>query len=84
MTKLHVYTVYLDAGSDALKIVVPAENKKVAEQYVAGCGEVIAVKDCELQNIDCSCLAHTLTQNGWGRTEIDAITRALAVVGLER
>ena len=84
MKKLNVYTVYVDDGHDALKITVPAENKKDAERYVEGSGEVIAVKDSELQDIDLGCLTATLRREGWGQMEIDVITRTLQRVGLER
>lgn len=84
MKKLNVYTVYVDDGHDALKITVPAENKKDAERYIAGTGEVIAVKDSELQDIDLGYLADSLRRTGWGQMEIDVITRTLQRVGLER
>ena len=42
MKKLHVYDVYLDDGRDCFKVTVPAENKKDAEAFTAGNGEVIA------------------------------------------
>lgn len=76
MKKLHVYTVYMDDG-DAFKVTV-------ARKYVAGNGDVIAVKDAPLQDIDTGCLADTLRRSGWGQMEIDVITRTLATVGLER
>ncbi len=84
MKKLHVYDVYCDDGVDVFKILVPAENKKAAENYVQGNGEVIAIKDSPLQDIDCDCLADTLRRNGWGQAEISLITRALRMAGLER
>ena len=51
MKKLHVYTVYMDDG-DAFKVTVPAESEAAAREYVAGNGDVIAVKDAPLQDID--------------------------------
>lgn len=84
MKKFHVYDLYLDDGESAIKVTIPAESKSVAKQYVAGNGEIIAVKDCELQDIDLGCLASTLRRDGWGHTEIDVITRTLQAVGLER
>lgn len=58
--------------------------KAAAKEYVAGNGDVIAVKDAPLQSIDTGCLADTLRRSGWGQMEIDVITRTLATVGLER
>lgn len=85
MKKMTVYDVYLDAGSDALKVTVPAESQKAAEQYVQGNGEIIAIrKNPDIQDIDLRCLADTLKKSGWGQMEIDIITRALVQVGLER
>ena len=65
MKKLHVYTVYMDDG-DAFKVTVPAESEAAAREYVAGNGDVIAVKDAPLQDIDTRCLADTLRRDGWG------------------
>ena len=83
MKKLHVYTVYMDDG-DAFKVTILAESEAAAKEYVAGNGDVIAVKDAPLQDIDTRCLADTLRRSGWGQMEIDVITRTLAAVGLER
>lgn len=85
MKKMTVYDVYLDAGRDALKVTVPAESQKAAEQYVQGNGEIVAIrKNPDIQDIDLRCLADTLSRDGWGQMEIDIITRALVQVGLER
>lgn len=85
MKKMTVYDVYLDDGRDALKVTVPAESQKAAEQYVEGNGEVVAIrKNPDIQDIDLHFLAETLGRNGWGKTEIDIITRALVQVGLDR
>lgn len=84
MKKLRVYDVYLDDGRDCFKVTVPAENKKDAESFTAGNGEVIAIRDCDLQDIDLGCLADTLTRCGWGQKEVDVITRCLARCGLDR
>lgn len=84
MKKFHVYDLYLDDGESVLKVTIPAENKSAAKQYVAGNGEVVAVKDCDLQDINLDCLASTLRRDGWGRKEIDVITRTLQAVGLDR
>lgn len=85
MKRMTVYDVYLDDGHDAMKITVPAESQKAAEQYVQGNGEIIAVrKNPDIQDIDLRCLADTLSRNGWGQMEIDIITRALFQVGLDR
>lgn len=84
MKQFEVYTVYMDYGDDCYKVTVPAENETAAMQYVAGNGEVIAVKKAPLQDIDIDCLAETLARGGWGQMEIDVITRALTQCGLKR
>ena len=60
MKKLHVYTVYMDDG-DTFKVTVPAESEAAARKYVAGNGDVIAVKDAPLQDIDIGCLDEQYT-----------------------
>ena len=83
MKKMHVYTVYMDDG-DVYKVTIPAVSEAAAKEYVAGNGDVIAIKDAPIQDIDTGCLADTLRRGGWGQMEIDVITRTLAAVGLER
>ena len=83
MKKMHVYTVYMDDG-DAFKVTIPAVSEAAAKEYVAGNGDVIAIKDAPIQDIDTGCLADTLRRGGWGQMVIDVITRTLAAVGLER
>lgn len=83
--KFKVYNVYLEDKDNVFKVTVPAENEKKAIEYVKGNGEVIKVKlNPDLQNIHLETLANTLLRNGWGRLEVDVITRALAQVGLDR
>lgn len=52
MKKLTVYDVYLDDGYDAIKVTVPAESKKAAADYTTGNGEVVAIRESPLQDID--------------------------------
>lgn len=82
--KMTVYTVYMDDGRNCFKITIPAFSKGEAISYVDGNGEIIAVKESDLKNIDIGCLADTLLNGGWGQLEIDVITRALTMVGLDR
>lgn len=84
MKKLNIYDVYLDDGTNVFKCTVPAENKAGAKKYVAGNGEVVAIKDADLQDIDTHCLSQTLRADGWGQQEIDVIVRVLDICGLER
>ena len=84
MKKFHVHDIYADDGRDVYKFTVPAPTQKEAVDFVQGNGEVIAVRDSSLQDIDIGCLADTLNRCGWGQKEIDVITRALAMVGLDR
>ena len=84
MKKFRIYSVYLDDGHDTMKITVPAESKAAAKRFVEGNGEIVAIKDSELQDINLGCLADTLARNGWGQMEIDVITRTLMMVGLDR
>lgn len=84
MKKLHVYDLYLDDGHDCFKVIVPAPSKAAAVDYCQGNGTIVAVRDSDLQDIDLGCLSATLTQNDWGKQEIDLICRALTYCGLDR
>lgn len=85
MKKFTVYNVYLDDGDNVYKIVVPAENEEEAVKYCQGNEEIVAVKKNDLDySIDTAALADYLRRGGWGKTEIDIITRTLEMCGLER
>lgn len=84
MKKMHVYDVYLDDGYDCIKVTIPATSKKEAVAYCEGNGEAVAVRNSDLQDIDLNCLKDTLVRDGWGKLEIDVITRCLDICGLRR
>lgn len=82
MTKFNAYICYLDDGKNAYRIVVPATSEKDARQYVAGNGDIIAVKKCDDLKININYLRHDLAPKMWGKDEIDLITRTLQRVGI--
>ena len=84
MKKMNIYDLYMDDGHSTFKVTIPATSVKSAKEYVQGNGDVVAVKQSELQDIDLNCLADTLKRAQWGQQEIDVITRALAQCGLAR
>lgn len=72
------YIIYLDDGHDCYKAAVPAKNEKAAREYVQGNGEVIAVKEVTSEfPISADKVAQALQNAGFGRYEMDFITRAL-------
>lgn len=83
MKPLNIYFAYLDDGKDTYKIVVPAENKKEVENYVAGNGEIIAIKEDKEYSIHTDHLADVLRKNGYGQVEIDIIIRTLTRSGVD-
>ena len=84
MKKMHVYDVYLDDGEHAIKVTIPASSKKEAIAYCDGNGKVIAVHDCDLQDIDLDRLDYALRKDRWGQKERDIILRCLDMCGLRR
>ena len=84
MKKFNVYDVYMDDGVNAFRVTVPAPNKAEAKKFVEGNGEVVAIKDCDLQDIHIPTLTNTLNNAQWGQKEIDVITRCLMMCGLDR
>lgn len=82
MKKVNVYAMYMDDGRDCFKVVVPATSEKEAREYVLGNGEVVAVKKMDDIRISTEKLADDLLKAGWGRTEVDVITRLLSQVDL--
>ena len=79
VARLNKYFVYLDDGTeDVLKVAVPAKSEKDAREYVNGNGEVIAIRDItDRYPISADQVAKALINAGFGRTEVDLITRTL-------
>ncbi|MDE6665859.1 MAG: hypothetical protein K2K14_06690 [Ruminococcus sp.] len=85
MKKLKVYKVYMEdvTNGSCYSTFVPAENEKEAVKYCEGNGECVAVKDVtEDYPISEEFLFDTLKDKGYGRAEIEIITRTLELVGL--
>ena len=80
---LKKYMVYIDDGSDCLKVAVLAINEDAAKEYVKGNGEVIAVKDVtEDYKISINKVWTALKKEEFCEAEIDFITRWLAFTGI--
>lgn len=70
------YMVYIDCGSDCLKMAVPATSKANARKYADGNGEIIDVKEFDCP-ISIEKVGNALKNAGFGWNEIDLITRTL-------
>ena len=54
-----------------------------AIDYVNGNGEIVHIRESEIiKGIDVDRLADTLLKDGWGRAEVDVITRLITICGL--
>lgn len=84
MKSWKVYDLYIDDGKCVWKTNIPAPTKKAAQEFVSGNGEVVQIKESDLQDIDIDCLSDTLARGGWGQAEINVITRTLMALGLDR
>lgn len=82
MKRLKAWWVYMDDGRDAFKVAVPAATKKDAEAFVAGNGEVVTIRE-NLGSFDdgfvlsVDRLVDDMLKAGWGRAEVDLISRTL-------
>ena len=84
MKKFKVYEIYMDDGRDCFKVIVPAQTKQGAIDYVNGNGEIVHIRESEIiKGIDVDRLADTLLKDGWGRAEVDVITRLISICGLD-
>lgn len=82
MKRLKAWWVYMDDGRDTFKCAVPAATKKDAEAFVAGNGEVVTIRENKgvLDDgyiISADCVADALLKAGFGRDEVNLITRTL-------
>lgn len=78
------FMVYVDGGTDhdgndaMMKIAVPAKDEQDARDYVAGNGEIIAVRDVSDEYpIKASRVYDALETAGFSQHEIDYIVRTL-------
>lgn len=77
------FMVYLDDGKDCFKCAIPAKDEKSARKYVEGNGEVIAVKDITNDYpISAEKVGEALLKAGFGKIEMDLITRALQQISI--
>ena len=77
------FMVYMEDREDVFKVAVPAESEKKAREYVEGNGEVITIKDVTADYpISNEKVARALEAAGFGKKEMDFITRALYQIGI--
>ena len=77
------FMVYLDDGVDCFKVAVPAKNRKEAEEYTKGNGDIVAIKDItEDIPISAEFVADALINAGFGRVETDLIVRTIQYTGI--
>ena len=80
---LKKYLIYLDDGSDAFRVTVPAANIEAAKKYVQRKGEIVAIKDVtEYYIIGLENIRAALADHGFGSTEIELILRTLEFTGV--
>lgn len=76
---LKKFMVYMDDGKSVFKVAIPAKDENSARYYVAGNGEVIAVKDVtEEFPISIDKVVDALKKSNFGQIEIDLIQRTLS------
>ena len=77
------FKVFLESGNDCFKVYVPARNEQAAREFVAGNGEVIAIKDVtEDFPISVEKVGSALAMHGFGAAEIDLIMRTLQITNI--
>ena len=85
------FMVYIDGGTDQngndilMKIAVPAKDEQDARDYVAGNGDIVAVRDVSDEyRISSSRVYDALEKAGFSQTEIDFIVRTLTRMEIAR
>ena len=77
MKKLHKYEVIIEDGYNAYKVYTVAENKKGAENFCKGNGEIVRIKEVPEILPSAQFVRNTLKRNGYGEAECDIIYRLL-------
>ena len=74
------YCVQVEVQDDVMEFAIPARSKDEAKLYVEDVGKVIAVEDItDRKPISVDKVATALHKYGFGKTEIELITRTLLV-----
>lgn len=81
--KMRKYMVYVDDGEEVYKVAVPAETEDDARAYVAGNGEIIALRDVtDSMTISAYDVQRALAEYGVDKLARDMIYRALVHTGI--
>ena len=73
-----LYKVIFEDRDHVYREFIPADSEEAAEAYIAGNGDIVAIKDVtEDFPISLDFLSDTLSKAGYGRPEMDAIIRIM-------
>ena len=75
--KIHKYEAIIDDGKTVFKVYVPALSEKEAQEYLAGNGEVVRIKEIPEYLPDAAREREDLAKAGYGDAELDLIYRLL-------
>lgn len=77
------YCAQVEVQDDVMEFAVPARSEDEAKSYVEDIGKVIAVEDItDRKPISVAKVAAALHKYGFGKTEIELITRTLLVTNI--
>lgn len=73
---MNLYKVIFEDRDNVYREFIPARTEKLAEAYIAGNGEIVSIADVtEQYPIRIDCVVEALRNYGFGKVEIDTITR---------
>lgn len=85
---MNIYVVYVDDGDDygenVYKLFIPGFDEKQVENYIGryNVGCIIKIQKLEKPFISNEKIGIALKKDGFGKFEIDVITRALSLVDI--
>lgn len=85
---MNIYSVYVDDsdeyGESVYKLIIPAFDESQVREYLSDCNfkHIIMLKKLEKPFISNEKIIDALRRNGFGKFEIDVISRALAMIDI--
>ena len=80
---LKKYCVQVEVQDDVMEFAVPARNEDEAKLYVEDAGQVIAIEEItDRTPVSVDKVATALHKYGFGKTEIELITKTLLVTNI--
>ena len=82
MKRWKVFKIYAEDSVDVYRMIVPAPNKKEAENFIHNCGlDIVKITEMENFYLNTNMIVSILEREGFNKDECDVIMRLINLVG---